>query len=103
MTMINRYMVNTLIRSNLFHKWVKVLKNGPSKIYGRQPLSSINFTWSILEYLDPNPHIRKTVDYIVLFLHKCLTRRNGTEKLCNKLTNLPSYLMYKDSDIRYPN
>ena len=33
-------------------KWVKVFKNGPSKIYGRQTLK--NFTWSILEYLDPN-------------------------------------------------
>ena len=55
--------------------WVKVIKNGPSKICGRQPLknlklydllrqiisktssvskiSSKNFTWSILEYLDP--------------------------------------------------
>ena len=31
--------------------WVKVFKNGPSKIYGRQPLK--NLTWSILEYLDP--------------------------------------------------
>ena len=50
------------------NKWVKVLKNGPSKICGSQPLknlkrcplpkqtrlSSSNFTWSILEYLDPN-------------------------------------------------
>ena len=33
-------------------KWVKVFKNGPSKICGRQPLKK--FTWSILEYLDPN-------------------------------------------------
>ena len=55
--------------------WVNVIKNGPSKICGRQPLknlklydllrqiisktssvskmSSKNFTWSILEYLDP--------------------------------------------------
>ena len=38
MTMTNRYMVNRLIRSNLFHKWVTVLKNGPSKICGRQRL-----------------------------------------------------------------
>ena len=34
------------------NKWVKVFKNGPSKICGRQPLQ--NFTWSILEYLDPD-------------------------------------------------
>ena len=33
-------------------KWVKVFKNGPSKVWGRQPLK--NFTWSILENLDPN-------------------------------------------------
>ena len=33
-------------------KWVKVFKNCPSKIYGREPLK--NFTWSILEYLDPS-------------------------------------------------
>ena len=31
--------------------WVKVFKNGLSNIYGKQPLK--NFTWSILEYLDP--------------------------------------------------
>ena len=30
--------------------WVKVFKNGPSKICGRQLLK--NFTWSILEYID---------------------------------------------------
>ena len=38
-----------LERKNI--KWVKVFKNGPSTICGRQPLK--NFTWSILEYLDP--------------------------------------------------
>ena len=31
--------------------WVKVFKNGPSIICGRQPLKY--FTWSIVEYLDP--------------------------------------------------
>ena len=31
--------------------WDKVFKNGPSKIFGRQPLN--NFTWSILEYFVP--------------------------------------------------
>ena len=36
-------------RSNIS---VNVFKNGPSKIFQR--LSSTNFTWSILEYLDPN-------------------------------------------------
>ena len=30
---------------------VQVFKNGPSKIYGRQPLKI--FAWSILQYLDP--------------------------------------------------
>ena len=33
-------------------KWIKVFKNGRSKIFKR--LSSTNFTWSFLEYLDPN-------------------------------------------------
>ena len=33
-------------------KQVKVFKNGPRKICGRQLLK--NFTWSIHEYLDPN-------------------------------------------------
>ena len=31
--------------------WVKVLKNGPSKICGRHPLK--NLTWPILEYFTP--------------------------------------------------
>ena len=55
-------------------KWVKVFKNGPSKICARQPFKKFevisakadhittkflktvfqNFTWSILEYLDSN-------------------------------------------------
>ena len=51
-----------------FHgSWVKVFKNGPSEICGRQPLknfkwygllrlSSINFTWIILGYLHPVDH-----------------------------------------------
>ena len=34
------------------HKWVRVFKNGPIKIFLRP--SSTNFTWSILEHLDPN-------------------------------------------------
>ena len=33
-------------------KWIKVFKNGPTKICRRQPLK--NFPWSILEYFDPN-------------------------------------------------
>ena len=58
----------------VFNIWVKIFKNGPGKICERQPLknlkwcallrqalslqvfqrlSSTNFTWSILEYLDP--------------------------------------------------
>ena len=50
-----------LIGDQLFHVlenklyriiWVKVFKNRPSKICGWQPLK--NFTWSILEYLDPS-------------------------------------------------
>ena len=43
------------MKAQLVHhliKWVKVFKSGLSKICGRQPLK--NFTWSILEYLDPN-------------------------------------------------
>ena len=34
------------------YKWVQVFKNGPRKICRIQPLK--NFTWFILEYLDPN-------------------------------------------------
>ena len=37
--------IKKLFRNNI---WDKLLKNGPSKICGRQPLK--NFTWSILEY-----------------------------------------------------
>ena len=44
------------------NKWDKVFKNGPSKIYGRQPLKNLkryglpkaDFTRSILEYFVPN-------------------------------------------------
>ena len=34
------------------NKLVEAFKNEPSKTCGRQPLKS--FTWSFLEYLDPN-------------------------------------------------
>ena len=37
-------------------EWVTVFKNGPSKICRRESLKS--FTWSILEYLDPNVNIQ---------------------------------------------
>ena len=37
--------------------WDKVFKNGPSKVFGRQPLK--NFTWSILEYFVP--YIKQTI------------------------------------------
>ena len=40
--------IKKLFRNNI---WDKLLKNGPSKICGRQPLK--NFTWSILEYFVP--------------------------------------------------
>ena len=40
-----------LFHCNIFI-WVKVFKNGPSKICGREP--SENFTWSILEYFVAN-------------------------------------------------
>ena len=63
-----------ILKENNIYKWVKVFKNGPRKICGRQPLKNVkgygllqavplqnfkrlysaNFTWSILEYLDPN-------------------------------------------------
>ena len=35
---------------NFKNIWVKLLKNGPSKVCGRQTLKK--FTWSVLEYLD---------------------------------------------------
>ena len=34
------------------NKWIKIFKNEPSKICGRQPLKYL--TWSILEYFVPN-------------------------------------------------
>ena len=47
--------------------WVKVFKNGPSKICGRQSLK--NFTWSILEYFDPyNPSKIFSKKSIILFI-----------------------------------
>ena len=52
-------------RSN---KSVNVFKNGPSKIFRRLP--STNFTWSILEYLDPNDiwSIVNKINEIVIIL-----------------------------------
>ena len=49
--------------------WVKVFKNGPSKICGRQSLK--NFTWSILEYFDPyNPSKIFSKKSIILFIRR---------------------------------
>ena len=36
----------------IINKWVKLFKNGPNKIFERQPLK--NLTCSILEYIDLN-------------------------------------------------
>ena len=58
---------NSIVESQITGNCVKVFKNGPSKICGRvkfmskqtislpifRKLSSKNFTWSILECLDP--------------------------------------------------
>ena len=70
-----------------YNKWVKVFKNGASKICGREPfknlkrcglskqiisiqifwrLSSTNLTWSILEYLDPNVLLQEQISRIFL-------------------------------------
>ena len=49
-SLIFNKVLNTRLLELLKVKWVKVFKNGPSKICGRQTL--INFIWSILEYLD---------------------------------------------------
>ena len=38
-----------------YYTWDKELKNGPSKICGRQPLK--NFTWFVLDYFVPYLHI----------------------------------------------
>ena len=40
--------------------WVKIFKNGPSSICGRQPFKS--FTWSTLEYFDPFKTLRNIHD-----------------------------------------
>ena len=48
---MKQLMNNVLKWPDAIQKWVKVFKNGPSKICGRQPLK--NFTWFIIEYLDP--------------------------------------------------
>ena len=46
---------------------MKVFKNGPGKICGRQSLK--NFTWSILEYFDPyNPSKIFSKKSIIFFI-----------------------------------
>ena len=44
--------------------WVKVFKNGPSKICERQPLK--NFTYSILKYLDPTDMLCKSMNFFYI-------------------------------------
>ena len=39
--------------------WASVFKNGPSKICGRVSLK--NFTWFILEYLDPYTTVAENI------------------------------------------
>ena len=39
-------------RKKFHNRWEKVFKDGPSEIFGRQPLK--NFTWSIFKYFVPD-------------------------------------------------
>ena len=59
--------------------WVNVFKNGPSKIYGRQPLK--HFTWFTLEYFDPCIDIYKTVNNLKLEFMRNLFKFPKTNKV----------------------
>ena len=48
---IGRFKLFQAVQQRQYNSWVKVFKNGQSKICGRQP--STNVTWSILKHLDP--------------------------------------------------
>ena len=57
------YVISSIRACNSPNIWIKIFKNGQSKICGRQPLKNLNwkfkgclpfnFTWPILENLDP--------------------------------------------------
>ena len=65
------------------YKWVKVFKNGPSKIGGSQPLR--HFTWSILEYLYPNV-LNKTFRFSDVFrgYTSGTLVENGLKRYCSE-------------------
>ena len=65
------------VKTNFICKWDKVFKNEPSKIFQR--LSSINFTWSILEYLNPNV-ISSTMLFHKVFILKQVNQCPQKEK-----------------------
>ena len=65
------------VKTNFICKWDKVFKNEPSKIFQR--LSSTNFTWSILEYLNPNV-ISSTMLFHEVFILKQVNQCPQKEK-----------------------
>ena len=80
-----------------FKKWVKVFKNGPSKICGTQHLKNLkwsfaNFTWPILELLPP------TYFQIMENLKKLgmirKIRRLSPKQYLNKSLPAPLYILH---------
>ena len=74
--------------------WVKVFKNGLSKIFYR--LSFTNFTWYFLEYLDPfylvsNCFKVHQQSSLMEFIHSMPLKRTGKKYLSNFTSVRPTY------------
>ena len=81
----------------LTYRWVKVFKNGPSKICGRQPLKI--FTWYILKYFDPNVLNRITALKFLKLVSKITIMRIGIT--CKKTVLLKFHWAWHDFEVDY--
>ena len=94
-----------IIDASLLKIWVKVFKNGPIKICGRQPLKNFKsiflkaafhkFYWFILEYLD------SYVQFIELIINAQIPKAMKDSELFNWSRSIQSYVVNIKRHIGY--
>ena len=85
--------------NDIYLIWDKVLKNGPSRIRGRQPLK--NFTWSILEHFVLNGTMTMTLTLFETFTLSTNTAQKAKFSIkdffnkCDQIRRIWSHLLKK--------
>ena len=79
--------------NDIYLIWDKVLKNGPSRIRGRQSLK--NFAWSILEHFVPNGTMTMTLTLFETFTLSTNTAQKAKFSIKDFFRRIWSHLLKK--------